>query len=86
LPDPPGRYPMPWITQYATPSLIAAIAYRGHPPADDPAWRQSGAPDQETYGRWCTRLCGMACLRMALALSSPSREAPHTRTPYSARR
>ena len=66
MPDLPGRYPMPWITQYATPSLIAAIAYQGHPPADDPAWPESGAPDQETYGRWCTRLCGMACLRMAL--------------------
>ena len=67
LPDLPGRYPVPWITQYATPPLIAAIAYEGHPPADDPAWRESGAPDQETYGRWCARLCGMACLRMALA-------------------
>jgi hypothetical protein len=66
LPDPPGRCRVPWITQYATPSLIAAIAYEGHPPADDPAWPESGAPDRETYGRWCTRLCGMACLRMAL--------------------
>ena len=62
----PGRYPVPWITQYATPSLIAAIAYHGHPPADDPNWPESGAPDQQAYGRWCTRLCGMACLRMAL--------------------
>jgi hypothetical protein len=66
LPEVPGRYPVPWITQYATPSLITAIAYHGHPPADDPNWRESGAPDQEAYGRWCNRLCGMACLRMAL--------------------
>jgi hypothetical protein len=66
LPNPPGRHPIPWITQYATPSLIEAIAYRGHPPAEDPNWQASGAPDQEAYGRWCTRLCGMACLRMAL--------------------
>ena len=65
-PDVPVRHPIPWITQYATPSLIAAIAYQGHPAADDPRWRESGAPDQEAYGRWCTRLCGMACLRMAL--------------------
>jgi hypothetical protein len=48
------------------PSLPTAIAYQGHPAADDPRWRESGAPDQEAYGRWCSRLCGMACLRMAL--------------------
>ena len=66
LPEVPVRHPIPWITQYATPSLIAAIAYQGHPAADDPRWRESGAPDGEAYGRWCTRLCGMACLRMAL--------------------
>lgn len=59
-PDVPVRHPIPWITQYATPSLIAAIAYKGHPPANDPRWRESGAPDLEAYGRWCTRLCGMA--------------------------
>jgi hypothetical protein len=67
LPDIPTPYPIPWITQYATPGLIAAIAYNRHPPADDPNWPGSGAPDQQAYGRWCTRLCGMACLRMALS-------------------
>jgi hypothetical protein len=66
LPSQPARHPIPWITQYATPSLIAAIAYGGHPPAEDPNWRASGAPTREAYGRWCTRLCGIACLQMAL--------------------
>ena len=66
LPEKRTRHPIPWITQYATASLIAAIAYQGHPAADDPNWRASGAPTREAYGRWCTRLCGMACLRMAL--------------------
>jgi Peptidase_C39 like family len=66
LPDRRARHPVPWITQYATPSLIAAIAYQGYPAADDPNWRASGAPTREAYGRWCARLCGMACLRMAL--------------------
>jgi peptidase C39-like protein len=60
------RHPVPWITQYASPSLIAAIAYGGHPRAADPCWRESGAPDQETYGAWCARWCGMASFRMAL--------------------
>ena len=40
------RYPVPWVTQYASPSLIEAIAYHGHPRGDDPRWRESGAPDQ----------------------------------------
>jgi hypothetical protein len=54
------------MTQYASPSLIAAITYGGHPPAEDPRWRESGTPDQATYGAWCARWCGMACFRMAL--------------------
>ena len=58
--------PVPWITQYASPSLIEAIAYHGHPRDDDPRWRESGAPDLETYAAWCSRWCGMACFRMAL--------------------
>lgn len=56
----------PSVTQYATPRLIEAIAYHGHPPGDDPGWPASGAPSQESYAFWCTRLCGMACLKMAL--------------------
>ena len=60
------RRPVPSITQYASPSLIAAIAYEGHPRAEDPRWRESGAPDREAYAEWCARWCGMACLRMAL--------------------
>src|SRR5947207_9056613 len=62
----PARYPVPWTTQYATPSLIEAIAYHGHPPAEDPNWPASGAPTQQDYGYWCPRWCGMACLHMAL--------------------
>ncbi len=60
------RRPVPWITQYASPSLIAGIAYGGHPRAEDPRWRESGTPDRETYAAWCARWCGMACFQMAL--------------------
>jgi len=60
------RYPIPVITQYASPSLIAAIAYQGYLRTDDPRWRESGAPDLETYGKRCGRWCGMAAFRMAL--------------------
>jgi hypothetical protein len=60
------RHPVPSVTQYASPSLIAAMTYAGHPRAEDPRWRESGAPDLETYAAWCSRWCGMACLRMVL--------------------
>ncbi|GAA2277700.1 MULTISPECIES: C39 family peptidase [Kitasatospora] len=66
MPDQPNRHPIPLITQYATPDLINAIAYEGHPPGDDDNWMASGAPNKAAYGYWSTRLCGMACLRMAL--------------------
>ncbi|MEV3853125.1 C39 family peptidase [Streptomyces sp. NPDC050095] len=57
---------MPVITQYASADLVEAIAYAGHDPADDPAWRQTGAPTQAAYGRWCRHMCGIACLQMVL--------------------
>jgi hypothetical protein len=60
------RRPVPSIVQYASPALIAAFTYDGHPRAEDPRWRESGAPDPEAYAAWCVRWCGMACLRMAL--------------------
>lgn len=60
------RSPVPWLTQYASPSLIAAIAYEGHPRTEDPRWRESGAPDLAAYAAWCGRWCGMASFRMAL--------------------
>ncbi len=60
------RLPVPSIVQYGSPSLIGAITYGGHPRAQDPRWRDSGAPDRETYAAWCVRWCGMACFRMAL--------------------
>ncbi len=60
------RRPVPRITQYASASLIEAFTYGGRPRARDPRWRESGAPDLETYAAWCARWCGMACLRMAL--------------------
>lgn len=58
--------PVPAFAQYASPNLIEAIAYRGHNPADDPAWAKTGAPTQQDYGHWSRHLCGMVCLQMAL--------------------
>ncbi|MFB7395148.1 peptidase [Streptomyces sp. NPDC056191] len=54
------------VTQFASPDLIHAIVYEGHDQGDDPRWPESGAPDADTYRRWCGHMCGIACLRMAL--------------------
>lgn len=51
------------------------MAYDGLPPDEDSRWQESGAPDQQTYLRWCGRWCGMACLRMALLARDG--DAPH---------
>ncbi|MFE1877208.1 C39 family peptidase [Streptomyces sp. NPDC059496] len=59
-------HPFPTITQYASADLIAAFVYEGRAHDYDPRWEESGAPDCETYGRWCGHMCGIACLRMAL--------------------
>ncbi|MEW1912936.1 C39 family peptidase [Kitasatospora sp. NPDC085895] len=66
MPESPQRHPIPTVTQYATPDLIAAFAYEGRPKADDPNWADSGAPDRAAYAHWAGRWCGMACLHMAL--------------------
>lgn len=60
------RFPVPSVTQYASPALIAAISYQGHPRTQDPRWPETGAPDLQAYAAWSVRWCGMACLRMVL--------------------
>ncbi|WNZ14958.1 C39 family peptidase (plasmid) [Streptomyces sp. 11x1] len=62
----PLHDPVGIVTQYATADLIGRIAYEGHDPGDDPAWKTTGAPSQSLYARWCRHMCGMACLRMVL--------------------
>ena len=56
----------PTVTQYASADLIDAFAYQGRDHGADPLWTESGAPDLDTYRRWCGHMCGIACLRMAL--------------------
>ena len=60
------NHQFPTVTQYASPDLIAAFAYEGRDHGADPRWAESGAPDLDTYRRWCGHMCGIACLRMAL--------------------
>ena len=57
----------PYFGQWETPALIADIITDACRAEDDPAWAASGAESPADYARWAEHLCGVACLRMALA-------------------
>lgn len=57
---------VPYHAQWESPDLIPEIIAGTRRAADDPLWRQSGADSPQEYEFWSWRLCGMACLRMAL--------------------
>jgi hypothetical protein len=57
----------PYFGQWETPGLIGAIITGTCRAEDDPAWSASGADSPAEYARWAEHLCGVACLRMALA-------------------
>ncbi|GGZ99900.1 C39 family peptidase [Streptomyces bluensis] len=59
-------HPVPYHAQWASPELVPAIIGREISAAEDPLWPAYGADSPETYEWWSWRLCGIACLRMAL--------------------
>jgi hypothetical protein len=63
---PPTRLLVPAVTQWESPELVADILAGRMRAADDPRWASSGAADPEDYDFWSWRICGMACLEMAL--------------------
>jgi hypothetical protein len=59
------------FTQWESAGLVADFL-AGRDAATDPRWAESGAADAAEYARWAEHLCGMACLRMALAARGES--------------
>ncbi|MGG2464652.1 C39 family peptidase [Streptomyces sp. RGM 3693] len=59
-------HPVPYHSQWASPDLVPAILAGTMSAAADPRWPEYGAESPEEYAWWSWRLCGMACLRMAL--------------------
>ncbi|MFI8084725.1 C39 family peptidase [Kitasatospora sp. NPDC086009] len=57
---------VPYYAQWESPELVQEIIDGSVGAADDPRWGQSGAQTPEDYAYWSWRLCGVACLRMAL--------------------
>jgi hypothetical protein len=57
---------VPYFSQFASPELVPELIAGTLPAEDDPRWAASGAASPQEYAWWCRRVCGMACLRMAL--------------------
>ncbi|MEU2741972.1 C39 family peptidase [Streptomyces sp. NPDC007095] len=58
---------MPYFSQWESPELVGEFVTGRRTGAEDPRWRDSGAESPESYEFWARRLCGVACLRMALS-------------------
>lgn len=57
---------VPYFSQWESPALVPEFVSGTTSAADDPLWESSGADTAEEYAFWAPRMCGMACLRMAL--------------------
>lgn len=57
----------PFYGQWESAGRIGEILAGTLRAADDPLWPRSGAAGAADYQRWAEHLCGVACLRMALA-------------------
>lgn len=62
----PVVHEVPYHAQWESAELVRAIIDGQVDAAEDPRWGQSGAGTPEEYAWWSWRLCGVACLRMAL--------------------
>jgi hypothetical protein len=57
----------PFFGQWESAAHISDILSGALAAEDDPLWPRSGAAGAADYARWAEHLCGVACLRMALA-------------------
>ncbi|MFG3053040.1 C39 family peptidase [Kitasatospora sp. NPDC048239] len=57
---------VPYYAQWESAGLVREIIEGAVHAEDDPRWGASGASTPEEYAFWSWRLCGVACLRMAL--------------------
>ncbi|MFI8194779.1 C39 family peptidase [Streptomyces sp. NPDC085946] len=63
---PTTRHPVPYYSQWESRDLVPEFITGRLDAADDPLWQKSGADTPQEYAFWAPRMCGVACLRMAL--------------------
>ncbi|KUM28580.1 hypothetical protein AU467_34440 [Mesorhizobium loti] len=60
---------VPYFSQWESPSMTLPLLAEGLSALyRDPLWRNSGTDTVEDYARWAVNVCGMACLKMILAV------------------
>ncbi|MFF8574004.1 C39 family peptidase [Streptomyces sp. NPDC015408] len=59
-------HPVPYYSQWESAGLVPEFIAGRLDAADDPLWQKSGADSPDEYAFWARRMCGVACLRMAL--------------------
>ncbi|MEU8773367.1 C39 family peptidase [Streptomyces sp. NPDC048606] len=57
---------VPYYSQWESADLVPEFVSGTRSAATDPRWESSGAESAQEYAFWAPRMCGMACLRMAL--------------------
>ncbi|MEV5730318.1 MULTISPECIES: C39 family peptidase [Streptomyces] len=63
---PTTRHRVPYYSQWESRDLVPDFITGRLDAADDPLWQKSGADSPQEYAFWAPRMCGVACLRMAL--------------------
>ncbi|MGW0314038.1 C39 family peptidase [Streptomyces flavidovirens] len=63
---PTTQHPVPYYSQWESRTLVPEFIAGQRDAADDPLWQKSGADTPQEYAFWAPRMCGVACLRMAL--------------------
>jgi hypothetical protein len=63
------RDSVPYFSQWETADMTLPVLAEGFAALlRDPLWQRSGAETVEEYARWAVNVCGMACLKMVLAV------------------
>ncbi|MER5603514.1 C39 family peptidase [Streptomyces sp. NPDC002265] len=62
----PTQNRVPYYSQWESRDLVPEFITGRLHAADDPLWQKSGAESPQEYAFWAPRMCGVACLRMAL--------------------
>lgn len=61
---------VPYFCQWESRFLVSDFIEGRRSAIDDPQWQNSGALSREDYALWANQICGMACLKMALAFKT----------------
>jgi hypothetical protein len=66
MPDLTVPYGVPYICQFASPTLVKAFIDGERALESDPEWAAYGADSPVEYAHWALRSCGVVCVKMAV--------------------